>query len=89
MSSQKYYAEQNPEWKRIDQYPAPNGTKVLLRTRYGTAIIGQYYPEGEFTHWCGLPKLSKEEKEQELNAKTQTETNRQTDWVLDSAGGGC
>ena len=89
MNNERYQSEYAPTWKRVDINPPPNGTKILLRTTYGTAIIGQYYPEGEFTHWCGLPKLSKEDKEQEANAKTKTEVSRQTDWVLDSAGGGC
>jgi hypothetical protein len=30
--------------------------------KYGTAVIGQYYEEGGFTHWCGLPKLSGDDK---------------------------
>lgn len=62
MKNERYVSEYRPEWKRIDISPPPNGTKILLRTRYGTAIIGQYYPEGQFTHWCGLPKLSANDK---------------------------
>lgn len=69
MNNERYIAEYHPEWKAVDLIAPPFGTKILLRTRYGTAIIGQYYPEGEFTHWCGLPRLSKEEKER-MNAKT-------------------
>ena len=69
MNSERYIAEYHPEWKAVDLVTPPFGTKILLRTRYGTAIIGQYYQEGEFTHWCGLPRLSKEEKER-MNAKT-------------------
>ena len=68
MNNERYIAEYQPEWKAVEDYPPPNGTKILLRTVYGTAIIGQYYPEGLFTHWCGLPRLSKKEKER-MNAK--------------------
>lgn len=72
MNNDRYLAEYMPVWKRItkDNKPA-EGVKMLLRTAYGSAVIGQYYPDGEFTHWCGLPKLSKEDKEIEKNAKTQ------------------
>ena len=71
MNNDRYLAEYMPRWKRItkDNKPA-EGVKMLLRTAYGSAVIGQYYPDGEFTHWCGLPKLSKEDKEIEKNAKT-------------------
>lgn len=37
---QQYKAELQPEWKFIDEYPAPIATKVLLLTRWGSAIIG-------------------------------------------------
>ena len=71
MNNDRYLAEYMPVWKRIDRDNKPaSGVKMLLRTSYGSAVIGQYYPDGEFTHWCGLPKLSKEDKEIEKNAKT-------------------
>jgi len=54
----RHQAEYRPTWKSVSEYPPPNGTKILLRTKYGTAVIGQYYPEGEFTHWCGLPRTA-------------------------------
>lgn len=63
--SEKYKSEYAPIWKNINEYAPPLGTKILLRSQYGTAIIGQYYAEGRFTHWAGLPKLSEEEKNQE------------------------
>ena len=53
----RHQAEYRPTWKPVNEYPPPNGTKILLRTKYGTAVIGQYYPEGEFTHWTGLPRM--------------------------------
>ena len=56
----KHYAEHQPTWKPISS--VPKSTKVLLRLEYGTAIIGQYYPEVEATHWCGLPTFSKESR---------------------------
>ena len=72
MNNDRYLAEYMPVWKRIDRDNKPAaGVKMLLRTAYGSAVIGQYYPDGEFTHWCGLPKLSKEDKEIEKNAKTK------------------
>lgn len=55
----RHQAEYRPTWKPVAEVPPPNGTKILLRTKYGTAIIGQYYPEGEFEYWAGLPTLSK------------------------------
>ena len=78
MNNERYKSEYQPTWKSVDTNPPPNGTKILLRTRYGTAIIGQYYPEGEFTHWCGLPKLSKEQKFfwQRLNKKELTTNHK-------------
>ena len=60
--SEKYLSELQPVWKCVKQYPPPKGTKVLLRTEYGQAIIGQHYSEGQFTHWCGLPRLLPEQK---------------------------
>ena len=60
---QHYKAELHPEWKFIDEYPAPIATKVLLLTRWGSAIIGNWYREGEFVAWCGLPKLRPDQKE--------------------------
>jgi hypothetical protein len=59
---QKYKSEYQPTWKLISKTPPPTGTKILLRMKYGTAVIGQYYEEGGFTHWCGLPKLSNDDK---------------------------
>lgn len=64
MNSDKYLSEFMPIWKRITKDNKPSeGVKMLLRTSYGSAVVGQYYPAGEFTHYCGLPKLSDEEKE--------------------------
>jgi len=62
MYNERYIAEYQPEWKAVEDYPPTNGTKILLRTVYGTAIIGQYYPEGQFTHWCGLPRMKRDAK---------------------------
>jgi hypothetical protein len=58
-----YKAELHPEWKFVDEYPPPIGTKVLLLTRYGSAIIGHYYRGGELVAWTGLPKLRPDQKE--------------------------
>jgi hypothetical protein len=59
---QRYKSEYQPTWKLISKTPPPIGTKILLRMKYGTAVIGQYYEEGGFTHWCGLPKLNGDDK---------------------------
>ena len=64
----KYEAEYGPVWKDVTIYPPPRGTKILLRLKHGTAIIGQYYDTDEFTHWCGLPKFKeKADKEPRSN----------------------
>lgn len=62
MEQKPYKAELHPEWKFLDEHPAPIGTKLLLLTRYGSAIIGHFYKEGEFVAWCGMPKLLPEQK---------------------------
>jgi hypothetical protein len=56
----KHLSEYAPTWKSIEDVPPPAGTKIILRTEYGTAIIGQYYPDVGYTHWCGLPKMAKD-----------------------------
>lgn len=61
MNNERYIAEYRPTWKSVSEHQPPNGTKILLRTMYGTAIIGQYYPEGHFTHWCGLPRMERKD----------------------------
>lgn len=74
MEQKPYKAELRPQWKFVDEYPPPIGTKVLLLTRFGSAIIGHYYKEGEFVAWCGMPKLLPEQKlrmEGLMNGKTQ------------------
>lgn len=55
----KHAAEHKPTWKCVKEYPPPINTKILLRSAYGTAVIGVYYAEGKFTHWCGLPTFAK------------------------------
>jgi len=61
--TERYAAEYQPIWKHVEEIPPPKGAKVLLRTEYGQAIIGQYYPEGKFTHWCGLPRHAPGDKQ--------------------------
>lgn len=62
MNNERYYAEYQPIWRKVDKYPPPVNTKILLRSKHGTALIGRYYEEGQFTHWAGLPKLDPNEK---------------------------
>ena len=71
MNTDRYVSEYAPTWKRIDKVAPPLNAKILLRSKYGTALIGRYYPEGGFTHWCGLPRRDPEEKRIMLNAETK------------------
>jgi hypothetical protein len=34
----------------------PKGVKLLLRTRYGVAVLGKWEDDGGFTGWFPLPK---------------------------------
>lgn len=70
MEQKPYKAELRPEWKFVDEEPPPVGAKVLLLTRWGSAIIGHYYKGGELVAWAGLPKLLPEQKEK-MNAYIQ------------------
>lgn len=63
MEQKAYKAELHPEWKFVDEHPAPLATKVLLLTKYGSAIIGHWYKGGGFIAWAGLPKLTNQQKE--------------------------
>jgi len=58
----KHAAELKPIWKSIET--VPKGTKVLLRLKYGTAVIGVYYPEMGAEWWCGLPVFTEEQKQE-------------------------
>jgi len=62
MMTERYNSEYRPEWKLIADTPPPVSTKILLKARNGGAVIGQYYPEGGFVAWCGLPKFTTEQK---------------------------
>lgn len=50
-------------YRLIEDEPPPLGTKLILVSRNGIAVIGQYYAEGEFIAWCPLPRFTKEQKE--------------------------
>jgi hypothetical protein len=39
------------------------GVKIILKTMYGGAVIGQYYAGGQFVAWCPLPSMLPEQKE--------------------------
>lgn len=52
-----HLSEFAPKWKPVETEPAPKNTKILLLSCYGVAVIGHWYEEGRFSHWCGLPKL--------------------------------
>jgi len=51
-------AEPHCTWLDVNEHPPRLGRKVLMYTRYGIAIIGDYNPRwaNEFiTHWMPLP----------------------------------
>lgn len=45
-------------WLPIDRVPPPRGVKLLLiNEAHGVAVLSDYTPQGEWTHWQGLPKF--------------------------------
>lgn len=47
-------------WQPIVECPLD--LKVLLLSKHGVAVMGEYYASGNFTHWAPLPKIPKETK---------------------------
>jgi hypothetical protein len=44
------------EWIDPEERPAPKGTKILLLTRWGVAVIGEWAEQG-YAGWAPLPKV--------------------------------
>jgi hypothetical protein len=43
-------------WLNPDTYPPPSGVNILLKTRYGRAIIGNWEDGGAYIAWQYLPE---------------------------------
>ena len=54
--------EYAPTWKRIDPANPPKNMKMLFKSDYGAAVIGNWYEGCGWTWYCGLPKHSAEDK---------------------------
>lgn len=61
--AERYISELGPIYRLIVDHPPPQGVKVILKTLYGGAVIGQYYAGGNFVAWAPLPKFLPEQKE--------------------------
>jgi len=62
MNNNKYLSELRPELKLIvDQLP-PMGTKIWMVSEHGCGFSGDYHPGFGVVAWCGLPKLTPEQK---------------------------
>lgn len=45
-------------WRPVST--CPFDVKVLLLSKHGVAVMGDYYAGGGFTHWAPLPRKPKE-----------------------------
>lgn len=59
----RYLAEPHPEYRHPADDPPPLGTKLLLLTRGGVTVTGNWDPEQGSIAWAPMPKLSPELKE--------------------------
>jgi hypothetical protein len=48
------------EWQPL---PCPRGATVLLLTRWGRPVVGQWYAEGGFIGWFPIPEVTDEIRE--------------------------
>ena len=46
--AERYISEFKPVYRLIVDDPPPMGVKIILKTMYGGAVIGQYYAGGQF-----------------------------------------
>lgn len=53
----RYLADESPSWKHPKEHPPPLGTKMLLLTRGGVAVIGNWDVQVGAVAWCPLPKV--------------------------------
>lgn len=58
----RYLAAPHPEYRHPDDEPPPLGTKLLILTRGGVCVIGQWNPQEGAVAWSPLPKLNEELK---------------------------
>ena len=61
--AERYISEFKPVYRLIVDDPPPMGVKIILKTMYGGAVIGQYYAGGQFVAWCPLPSFTEEQKD--------------------------
>jgi hypothetical protein len=65
MSTEQKHLASEDVWLRYpgagDPYP-PGGTKVLLLTKGGILIVGQWPSDSFFTAWSPLPKRNREKE---------------------------
>jgi hypothetical protein len=45
------------EWKDPSVEAPPRGTKILLLTEWGVAVLGHWDKVGRFAAWSPLPKI--------------------------------
>lgn len=75
----KYIAGE-ASWRRPDEFPPPSGTKMLLLTDYGIAMVGTWGSGLGLSMWAPLPKISSEDKRwmRERNWIKYKQTTRKT-----------
>ena len=75
----KYIAGE-ARWRRPDEFPPPSGTKMLLLTDYGIAMVGTWGSGLGLSMWAPLPKISNDDKRwmRERNWNRYKQTTEQT-----------
>ena len=63
MNNERYIAELQPQYRLQHEQPAPLGTKLIMLTPYGSAVIGHWYEGCGFVAWAPLPALTADQKE--------------------------
>lgn len=58
----RYLSELRPELKLVVDEVPPLGTKIWMVTEFGTGFAGDYHPAFHVVAWCGLPKLTPDQK---------------------------
>jgi hypothetical protein len=58
----------SPHWLDPTEAPPPTGTKLLLLTTWGIAVIGTWPKDGKgYVAWSPLPRIPKQIKEKLCN----------------------
>lgn len=65
--AERYLSELRPQYRLVVEQKPPMGVKIILKTRHGGAVIGQYYDDGDFVAWAPLPSFTFEQKEKLRN----------------------